>query len=58
MHARLVVRNIVPMVLITKILARVTVVMRIVVHIVSHVRAGNPDLQRVENALSPTLQPT
>ena len=56
MHARLVVRNIVPMVLIARLLARATVVMRIVVHIVSHVRAGNPDLQRVENAGSLTSQ--
>ena len=58
MHARLVVRNIVPMVLITRLMARVTVVMRVAVHIVSHVRAGNPDLQRGENALSLTLQST
>ena len=46
------------MVLTTRVLTCTTVEMRIVVRIVSHVRAGNPDLQRVESALSLTLQPT
>ena len=56
MHARIVVRHIVPMVLTTRVLTRATVEMRVVVHIVSHVRAGNPDLQRVENTWSITSQ--